>query len=162
MSSVNKTQVFIGVIGLFIGLLIYLTDRPPDSAYFIYATSTRISLYGVLPHLFGAFGSSLPALVHVFSFSLITAGLLSCKKKGCFIVCLAWFIIDFVFELGQKFDVQSARIVPDLFAGIPFLQNTKNFFLQGTFDPLDFVAMAIGGMTAYLVILATTERRYAS
>jgi hypothetical protein len=92
---------------------------------------------------------------------MLTAGIISCRKKGFLIVCLFWFSIDCVFELGQKFNSLFSKIIPSWFAGIPFLENTGNYFLYGTFDFIDLAAITIGTVIAYFVLLATnkSERR---
>ena len=69
---------------------------------------------------------------------------------------LSWLLADCAFELGQAF----VRISPDVFHGVPILENTGNFFVNGTFDPLDLVAATVGAAAAYLFLLATMERRY--
>jgi ABC-type xylose transport system permease subunit len=154
---INWVQISIGVVVLVVGSLIYLIDRPPDHTYFIYSSPINISLSNTLPNLFGSIGNSLPAFLHVFSFILITAGLIFCNKKGYLIICLSWFLIDSAFEVGQKFTAWSTNIIPDWFAGIPFLENTENYFLQGTFDILDLIAIAFGSVIAYLVLLRTNS-----
>ena len=159
MLKINKTQILIGGVALFIGLLVYLVDRPPEETYFIY--SIGISLYSTFPKLFGPFGNSSPAFIHAFSFILITAGLLSCRKKGYLIICLSWFLLECTFELGQKFDMWSSCLVPDWFTGIPFFENSKSYFLQGTFDFFDMAAITLGTIAAYFVLLGTMKGRYA-
>jgi hypothetical protein len=154
--------MLIGFLVLIIGLLVYLIDRAPNETYFVYYISTWFSLHNIFPNIFGAVGKNLPAFIHVFSFALITAGLLSCQRKGCLVICSSWFIIDCAFELGQRFSIWSSSIIPDWFAGVPFLENSKNYFLLGTFDFLDLVAIAIGSVTAYLILLVTMQRRYSS
>lgn len=158
-NKINTVQVLIGIAGLLVGSLVYLVDRPPDQTYFIYNGSINISLYNTLPNLFGLIGNTLPAFIHVFSFILITAGLIFCQKRGYLIICLSWFLVDCAFELGQKFDTWSSRITPDWFAGIPFLENTKNYFLQGTFDFIDLAAIAFGTLIAYFVLLTTNKSK---
>ena len=158
MQRIHKIQILIGVIGLLIGSLVYLIDRPPDHTYFISSSPINISLSNIIPSVFGSIGNSLPEFIHVFSFILITAGLIFCNKKGYLIICVSWFLIDCAFELGQKFALWSSSLVPDWFAGIPFLENTKNFFLQGTFDFVDLAAIALGTVIAYLVLLITNKR----
>lgn len=153
-NRINRVQVLIGVAGLIVGLLIYLVDRPPEHTYFIYNIA-KISLYNILPDLFGLIGNCLPAFIHVFSFILITAGLLCCQKRGCLIICLSWFLADCVFELGQKFSNLALKIIPDWFTGIPFLENTENYFLQGTFDVIDLAAIAFGAIISYPILLTT-------
>jgi hypothetical protein len=162
MRPINKTQILIGGIALLTGLLVYLIDRPPGSTYFVCAISSSLSLYNILPNLFGPTGKILPSLVHVFSFALITAGLLACQKKGCLTVCSAWFVINGAFEMGQKFDTLCSRMVPDSSAGIPLLENSRNFFQQGTFDFFDLAATAVGAAAAYAVLVLTMKRRCAS
>ena len=161
MQRINKNQILIGVIGLLIGSLVYLIDRPPDQTYFVSSSPINISLSNIIPRLFGSIGNSLPEFIHVFSFILITAGLIFCNKKGYLIICVSWFLIDCAFELGQKFVLWSSSLVPGWFDGIPFLENTKNFFLQGTFDFFDMAAIALGSIAAYFVLLGTMKRRYA-
>lgn len=156
---INIRQILIGLTVLLLGTLIYLTDRPPDQTYFVYKSLVNISLHNILPNLFGFIGNSLPSFVHAFCFILITAGLLKCQKRGCIIICASWFLIDFIFELGQKFKSLSSTMVPDWFFGIPFLENSKNYFLSGTFDFNDLTAIGVGTILAYFVLIITIKRR---
>ena len=159
LRPINKIQILIGGIALFIGSLVYIIDRPADYTYFVYSGSTSISLYKILPNSFGFIGNNLPAFVHIFSFILITAGVLSCQKRGCFITCLSWLLLDFAFELGQKFKTVPLKIIPDWFSGIPFLERAKMYFLRETFDVLDLVAIALGTVAAYFFLLNTNKNR---
>ena len=152
---VNRLQVLIGLACLLFGTLVYLFYRPPDQTYFIYISGLNISLYNTLPNIFGLLGNSLPAFIHVFAFILITSGLMSCQKRDCLIICLSWFFVDFAFELGQKFNEWALKLIPTWFSGMPFLENTENYFLRGTFDIIDLVAVALGTVIAYCVLLAT-------
>jgi hypothetical protein len=154
--KINKLQILIGVAGLLLGSLVYLVDRPPDQTYFVY---TGISLYNIFPNIFGFIGNFLPAFIHVFSFILITAGLIFCRKRGYFIICFSWFLIDCTFELGQRFHTFPIKIIPRWFTNIPFLENTENCFIHGTFDLIDLIAIALGSITAYFILLATNRRR---
>ena len=158
LTSINKKQIIIGLIALLIASGVYLIDRPPDQTYFISQSPLSITLYDSIPNLFGTIGYSLPAFLHVFSFILITAGLIFCNKRSYLIICVFWFFVDSAFELGQKFNDVTPQIVPDWFAGIPFLENTRNYFLQGTFDVIDLAAIAFGSLIAYFVISVTRER----
>ncbi len=159
---INRLQILIGVFGLAFGSLVYLIDRPPDQTYFIYTSPINITLFNVIPKLFGSIGNTLPAFIHVFSFILITAALISWQKRGYLIICLSWFLVDCAFELGQGFNPWPLRIIPDWFAGIPFLENTGNYFLQGTFDLIDLAAISIGAAIAYFVLLTTSKKRQAT
>lgn len=157
--KVNKCQILIGATALLLGSLVYLIDRPPDQTYFIYSSNITMSLHKTLPNLFGAIGNSLPAFIHVFSFSLITAGLFSCRKRACVIVCLSWLFVDFAFELGQKYSALPLKIIPDWFNGIPFLENSADYFRCGTFDMLDLAAITLGGVAASLTLAITSDRK---
>jgi len=162
MRPINKRQILIGGFVLLLGLILYLTQRPPDQTYFLYKFNFPLSLHHVLPKIFGPVANYLPAFIHVFAFTLITAGLLSCKKKGCLVICFTWFLIDFAFEIGQGFGDRSVAIIPKWFSDIPVLENTRAFLLRGTFDFVDLVAMALGALAAYFVFSVTMERRYTS
>jgi hypothetical protein len=157
-SIINIRQILIGLSVLIIGTLVYLIDRPPYQTYFLYKSSLTLSLHNTLPNLFGFIGNSLPSFVHAFSFILITAGFLCCQKKGCIIICACWFFTDAFFELGQKLKVLSSTMVPDWFSGIPFLENSKNYFSSGTFDVNDLVAIVFGTIIAYFVLSITIKR----
>ncbi|MFH1933704.1 MAG: hypothetical protein ABIN18_19275 [Pseudomonadota bacterium] len=156
---INKLQVLIGLVCLFLGTLVYLFYRPPDQTYFIYISGLNISLYNTLPNIFGLVGNSLPAFIHVFAFILITAGLLGCRKREFIIICLSWLLVDCAFELGQKFNMWSSKIIPDWFIHVPFLENSKHYFLFGTFDFFDLAATTIGAVIAYFVLINTMGRR---
>ena len=159
MRHINKTQIFIGVIVLLLGSLIYLIDRPPEQTYFVHTSPVKITLFNTVPNVFGFIGGSLPECIHVFSFIVITAGLLFCNRRGYLIVCLSWFFVDCAFEFGQKFAARFTPLVPNWFTGIPFLENTKSYFIHGTFDLIDLAAIAFGTLIAYFVLLTTQKRR---
>ena len=158
-SMINIRQILIGLSILLLGTLVYVVDRPPDQTYFVCKSFVNISLHNTLPNLFGFIGNSLPSFIHAFSFILITAGLLHCQKRGCLIICACWFLADVVFELGQKFKVLSSTMFPDWFSGILFLENSKNYFLFGTFDFNDLTAIIFGALSAYFVLSITMQRR---
>lgn len=153
----NKTQILIGVATLLLGSLVYLVDRPPDQTYFLYFSKIEISLHSSLPELFGYLGNILPAFAHVFSFILITAGIIACGKRGYLAVCLSWLIVDWTFELGQKYSDLAVKLIPDWFASIPILEASSGYFRVGTFDVLDMAAVLLGAGAAYFVLMKTSS-----
>ena len=159
ISRMDKIRIMAGGIALIIGAMIYLTDRPPDRTYFVQRSPVDISLYDARTKMFGAAGDHLPAFIHVFSFVLITAGVISGGKRVDAAVCLSWVAVNCAFELGQKFKFLSVKLVPGFFSDIPFLENTKSFFLTGTFDMFDLAAVFLGGISAWFVLSSTTERK---
>jgi len=154
---INIPQILIGLSALLLGTLVYVVDRPPVQTYFVHKSFVNISLHNTLPNLFGFIGYSLPSFIHVFSFILITAGLLHCQKRGCIIICVCWSLVDCAFELGQEFNSLLLKLIPNWFEGIPFLENTENYFFYGTFDFIDLVAITIGTTIAYFVLIATNK-----
>jgi len=161
-NSINRIQILTGATVLLFGILVYLVDRPPDQTYFVYKSNVNISLYHILPNLYGIIGNSLPSFAHVFSFILITAGLIASKKREFIIICLFWFLINLLFELGQKFSAMFIKFIPGWFTSIPFLENTRDYFIRGTFSFGDMAAIFIGTITAYFLLIKTSERRNAS
>ena len=155
---INKRQLEIGLLGLFVGLLVYLIGRPPNT-YFVYNIGINWGFINSLPKISGLVWDSLPSFLHVFSFILITAAIQSCGKKGCFIICIFWLLIECTFELGQKFDTLITKLLPDWFLGVPFLEAAHDYFNLGTFDYIDLTAIIIGAVIAYFVVLTTMERR---
>lgn len=154
--GINWTQISLGIFVLLTGTLVYIIDRSPQHTYFIYQTDFNLSLYGSLPGMFGSIGDSLPSFVHAFSFVLITAGLIATHKNTLLPICLFWFVIDLLFEFGQVL-IDSANSIPAWFSRVPFLENTENYFINGTFDWNDVAATAFGTLIAYLVLRATTN-----
>ena len=158
---INRMQILIGTLVLLIGSLVYLFDRPGEQTYFVYKSAVNISLHNILPKLFGIIGNSLPSFAHVFSFILITSGLIAYQKRGYILICLFWFIVDSAFELGQKFNTLIIEFIPGWLGGIPFFENTGNYFMLGTFSFGDMAAIFIGTIAAYFILMKTTERRTA-
>lgn len=150
---VHFTLLLLGLGGLLLGGLLYVTDRPPGDTYFISALPAHISLFRKIPALFGGLGASLPAFLHVFSFSLLTAGFLSVSGRICAAICGFWLLVDAAFEFGQKFPEVAVRLIPDWFDRVPFLENCADYFQRGTFDPFDLTAMAAGAAAAWSLMI---------
>lgn len=159
---INKLQILIGLAALLIGTMVYFISRAPEGVYFVHRFGFILKLHkmihGVAPDFFGSFGPWLPEFIHVFSFILLTAGIIACGKRGYLIICAGWFFIDALFELGQKYSSQVIKIIPSWFSGIPILESTEGFFRKGTFDMRDMTAIVAGTVAAYLVLLMTMDR----
>jgi hypothetical protein len=132
-------------------MLVYLIDRPMNSIYFL--AQLQISFYNHNSY-FGFIGDHLPTFIHTFSFCLITVGILGCQKSGYLIIAIGWFLFNTLFELLQKYDTAIVILIPNWFETIPVLENTKNYFINGTFDIFDVLSIAIGAILAVLVLLA--------
>jgi len=154
----NKIQLLIGLLALCLGTMVYLTLRSPDQIYFTKYFGLHKIVSEIQSQALIALGYSLPAFLHVFSFILITASFFSYSKKIYVAICTGWFLVECCFELGQKYKIQATRMLFDFFDKIPFLETTRIFFLQGTFDILDLIALALGTIIAFWTLIATSKQ----
>lgn len=159
---INRRFILLGILMLLIGTLVYLIDRPPDQTYFLSVLPVQLSLYNVYPPLFGPLGRVLPDFLHVMAFILLTAGILACGRRGYLVICLFWLVVDGGFELGQKYSVQAAGLVPDWFDGIFFLESARNYFMHGTYSNHDIIAIITGVIIAYLILIYGQDKRRTS
>lgn len=146
--SKRALLVAFGVIGLAAGALEYLLGRPHGSVYFLKDFPAhlfhRINVYGPL-------GQWAPDFLHPFSFSLIFIGLFSGSRRTRLRVCILWLVIDSSLEIGQRFGAVISGHCPSWFSGIPYLENTGNYFRHGRFDPLDLAAILLGAACAFII-----------
>jgi hypothetical protein len=155
--AINKTQLLAGICFLAAGTFYYYFFRGADQTYFLQflgLTSQAIETSPLLQKL----GYSLPTFIHVFAFSLLTAGLIAESKRGYAAACFFWFAVNVLFEFGQRFDNYVVQVIPGWFAEIPFLQNTSGYFLKGRFDYLDLFSITLGALTAYFFLLKTSNK----
>ena len=139
----------VGALG--IGGLVYVFDRHPETVYFL---SNSLSFQSAGFNLFGVLGHHLPSFVHVYAFILLTALVTSPYRLKPVYPCLAWFSIDSLFELGQYDPVAQwiASLLAGGYSGLPFFENSAQYFLLGTFDVIDLVAIGAGTVAAYPTI----------
>ena len=144
------THVSLASAILVLGTLVYVLDRPAQSAPLF----SVISLSAQAAPVFGAVGQSFPTFAHVFAFSLLTAVLLGSSRRAAYRACMGWFTVDTAFELGQHAAIATtlADLIPTSLADTPILIHTRNYFVSGTFDPHDLFSIAVGALSAYLVI----------
>ena len=146
----RTVQVSIGIGALLLGVMVYVVDRSPGSAYFV---PSWLSMSGYFSQSFGIIGNYLPTFVHPFAFILLTASLVEPKKRNLVFVCLLWFTTDSLFELAQMTAVAQwvVKILPE-FTNMPVLENIQNYFMRGTFDVLDLLSIILGTTAAYLIV----------
>lgn len=148
--------LIIAISALAVGVLVYVFDRQPEFVYFL---PGWLSLHTQAGSLFGNIGDYLPTFIHVFAFILLTVAVAIPSATKLIPICLAWFSLDSLLEIAQiETPAQwlSAH-TPSWFNGIPFLENTSNYFLMGTFDPVDLISIAIGTLLAYFTITLITR-----
>jgi hypothetical protein len=156
--EVNKLQLFIGINILFLGVSFYYFFRGAEHTYFLKFLGTNQYYKEIGSGLFFRIGNTLPTFIHVFAFSLMTASLVTRQKRGYAAVCLFWFAVNVMFELGQKFDSWVVQFIPDRFSDILILESIKKYFLIGRFDYLDLLSIAIGALAAFILLTKTNKR----
>jgi hypothetical protein len=148
--EINKKQFLAGVLCLLAGVMEYLLARPVGSTYFLYDFKAVQSVLPRAPGLYGQFGGFAPEFFHPLAFSLISMALVS-SRKARIVICISWFAINFMFELGQRCGAELAEYLPKWFDTLPVFGTLRIFFLNGRFDVYDLVAICLGSLTALLV-----------
>ena len=141
-------QATLAVAALITGVLVYYLDRDPGTAYFLSKlpfTAQGTDLF------FGELGKQLPEFLHVFALILLTSAVLSPDQRGLLAISAFWFCIECFFEIGQHTVLAPhlAALIPSWFQEVPILERTADFFLLGTFDILDVLAIAAGTIVGY-------------
>ena len=149
-TKINKTQLVLGCLFLLAGTIEYLVSRPIGSAYFLAKFPALQSFFHQAPNVYGKLGVVAPEFFHALGFCLISMSFFSTRKARTRI-CILWFSIDSLFELGQKWGTQLVGYIPKWFESVPILENLTNYFMYGTFDIYDLVAIGLGSLTAFLI-----------
>ena len=156
--EINRLQLFIGINILFLGVIFYYFFRGTEHTYFLKFLGTNQYVREIGSGLIFRITNSLPTFIHVFAFSLMTASLVTRQKRGYAAVCLFWFAVNMIFELGQKFDSWVVQFIPKWFSDIVILGSVKSYFLNGRFDYLDLLSIAFGAFAAYILLIKTNKR----
>jgi hypothetical protein len=146
--------IFTAALTLVLGVIVYVLDRNPQQVYFL----TKVLSHPLAERpVFGEAGSSLPSFAHVYAFILLTAALLPPTRGACLGATLFWLITDSAFEIGQHAAIAPliASAVPAWFSSIPIIENTRAYFLNSTFDPIDIAAIIIGAIAAAATLQLT-------
>ena len=158
----NRTQVFVGILSLSLGSLVYFYDRSPFHTYFLSQLNVIFYTFNGPQKVFGPIGNNLPSFIHPFSFSLITAGFLSTNKSYFIPICAFWFLVNCAFELGQKYGSLVLQILPDWLSYSTVFKISVIYFSGGTFDVRDIAAICLGSIIGYSVLIYTTEKNNAT
>jgi hypothetical protein len=140
----------IAVGALAFGALVYMLDRPAATVYLL---PNALSFAPGHPPWVGPLGGFLPEIAHVYAFILLTVAVSPWPARVS-PICAFWWLIDSLFELGQHpaLAPHIAAALPGWFQHVPILDHTANYFLYGTFDPGDLVAITLGAVSAHLTI----------
>jgi len=147
---INKKQLIIGISFLLAGTMEYLVSRPIGSTYFLYKFKSIQLFFHHMPNLYGKMGIFAPEFFHPLALSLISMALVS-SRKSRMAICIAWFTVDSMFELGQKYGTLLMEYLPKWFGTVPILENLKSYFVNGRFDICDLIAIGLGSFTAFFI-----------
>jgi len=154
----RQGELFVVAVGaLSVGVLVYVFDRQAEFVYFL---PDWLSFHTQAGSVFGSIGDYLPTFIHVYAFILLTVIVAVPAITKLIPVCLAWFTLDTLFEVAQIDAIAEwiASHTPGWFSGIPFLENTADYFLMGTFHAYDLASIAMGTLAAYLTVVFLTRR----
>lgn len=153
----NPGQVLIGSVVLLLGIAVYLFGRPawqftllPDFLFIQWLSTDSL----------GQFGGSLPSFLHVFGFSVLSAGIIAISKKAYIFICSLWALINILFEILQSdlFLFQNVHTILGKQTGAYIVNWLQNYSFNAVFDYYDILAILLGAMSAYWVLKQTQLR----
>lgn len=99
-----------------------------------------------------------PSFIHVVAMVLLIAAIQP-PRRGGVALCSGWVAVSAGFELCQHPQLaQPLATALENTCGRRFVcQRTANYFLHGTFDTLDLVAAAMGGILAWQLLRITSR-----
>ncbi|MGV6817925.1 MAG: hypothetical protein ACWA44_11740 [Thiotrichales bacterium] len=139
----------LAVVALLFGLFFYLLARPPGTFYGI-TGGLAPTLLSKLP-----FSGQLPTFLHCYAFILLSAAFLGLKTLNAGLHALFWFVLESCFEIAQLPQIASAidGHWPDSLSHYFLLDNVVPYFLNGQFDWLDLLSLALAGAAAYATLV---------
>lgn len=148
----ETTLLFLAALLLVVGVIVYAVDRGGGAYFLIGWTASHGEA-----ELFGPVGNHLPTFVHSLAIILVLAAVLRPWPKLLPAVALAWFAVECLFEVGQisPLDARVAAVLPAWFDDVPVLEASADYFINGTYDPLDILSIALGAAAAYWIVRMT-------
>lgn len=150
----EATLLSLAALLLVIGVIVYVVDRG-GAAYFLMGWASGHSD----AEFFGPIGNHLPTFVHSLAMILIMAAVLRPWASLLPAIAIGWFTVECLFEVGQisPLDVHVAAVLPAWFDHVPGLEASADYFINGTYDPLDVLSIGLGAAAAYWIV-RTIER----
>ena len=154
MTQVRARSVYFGItcVSLGIGYVVYFLGRPGPA---IYAIPSIIEHWILVHPVVAEISGQLPSFFHTYAFILLTFIVLGTLSRfNLYLSISLWATVEVLFEMGQHdlFNHSIVDIIPDWFERIPVFDISDNYFLHGTFDPLDLLAIAIASVCAWLTV----------
>lgn len=152
----NSRQVLLGLFSIMLGIFVYIAFRPSwQTACIPEITYLNWSKFQYLTERM----YNLPSFLHIFGFSLLTAGVVSQKKWTFLIICGSWLFVNLLFEFLQT--NATYNWLHDISINHenlnPILHWFQSYSLHGIFDPKDILALFSGAMLAYVFMVKTNK-----
>jgi len=146
----ETSLLLLALLPVAVGVVVYALDRG-GAVYFLPAWLAGYSG----PRIFGSLGDHLPTFVHPIALILITAAIMRPWPRTLATICIAWFAVECLFELGQitPLDGHIVTTLTAWFDGSVVTGFAAGYFVNGVFDPLDILSIGLGTATAYLCVL---------
>ncbi len=99
--------------------------------------------------------------MHPLAFSLLTAAALPASATPRYGVCVAWSVVNGLFEAGQHAAIKQP-LAEALYAALGRsapVQAVADYFVRGTFDLGDLLAAALGAGAAAAVLCLDRPRQ---
>jgi hypothetical protein len=145
--------LFIGVLWLLAALLEYAVMRQPGNAWFLPPDwQTRFASIPIQQ-----ISTEFPIFAQTIAASILGVWLLRCERGGAFVLCGICVAGELAYEFGQRSDV-SSWVIPILPKAWP-LEYVAEHLGRGSFSANHVMAIAMGGMIAYLVVLNTVPAK---
>lgn len=138
-----RNAALLATLSLLAGLFFYLLCRPGGSVALLPAAWHLAGASA--PGYWPAIGQSLPSLLHVYGFCLLSAALPGPMRHRAWTLGAFWCALEVLLELSQLATVRES-ITRHI--DIP----TGFSLANATFDPLDLVAIVTGAVAAVLSI----------
>ena len=135
------TMIFTGITALAAGAMVYVLDRPVGIFSFFEKGYAGVT--------FGPAGDWLPDALHPFAMALICAGTAGGKPKSLRFWAVFWGCVGLWMEAGQYYGERAASLLPPAFHSMPFLHRIGDYFIHGTFDPMDVMGIVLGSAAAF-------------
>ena len=148
----EATLLVLAALLLVVGVIVYAVDRG-GAAYFL---TGSMASHGEA-ELFGPIGNHLPTFVHSLAMILITAAVFRPWANLLPAIVIGWVAVECLFEVGQisPLDAHVAAALPAWFGDVPVLEASADYFINGTYDPLDVFSIGLGAVTAYWIVRMT-------
>lgn len=150
-------QVSVALIALILGILIYATTRSSQQVFFLqYLPELDLNI----PFQMSSIIYSLPSFLHIYAFILLTAAVAQKQIHHVRYICLFWLVVEVLFEFGQQHDIAIAfsNHISGWFSHYVWLETIPNYFLHGTFDPLDIMCLVLGMFAAFATLMKKSTR----